>query len=1200
MLLLLAIGLLIVSTGCSQSSARSPASATLGTAAPAGDTVTESARRIPVLYEVDVLVVGGASGAVTAAVAAAQNGATVFLAAPRPYLGEDLCGTYRLWLEPGEEPRTPLARILFAEPAATPALRNAIPFTYEAEVASSAPHKDSARPSLLGDGKWHSASAQSVQYNEDATLIVELTTEQFVHDAHVLVYQRTGEFEVAKVAVSTSRDKQQWQPAAAVENQRLGEGSFEEQAIPLSVPVRQKTRYLRFAVSKTPEAKRMLLGEIVLENKPQDRAPKAAHRVPPTPMQIKRTLDEALFNAGVPFLYGCYPTELLRDSAGRPAGVVIADCSGRQAVKARVIIDATPRAVVARMAGASFTPYPGDTQIFRRIVVGGQPREGDDLRTRQLPTPVYGDNGRIYPAIEYTLAIPMADGSFASFAKAEQIARDRTWHPEQVDASETLFQVPPDPMKGQTPECCMWPGAATVNLGAFRPARIERLYVLGGCADVSRRAAERLLRPLELMEVGTRIGVAAAAEARRVGLAPPRSVSREELVVSRASRPRDARASGPRTEGGTPSTRAGKMPATQRAAQPSDAQRSSVTGDVREDPAWMRVGPQTTYVESDEQALPVLGRYDVVVVGGGTGGAPAGIAAARQGAKTLVVEYLHGLGGVGTMGLIGKYYYGHREGFTKELDQGLIQLGGSGESKSVPGQAWNSQVKIEWYRQELRKAGADLWYGALGCGAFVEGNRVKGVVVATPAGRGVVLARAVVDATGSAAIAAAAGAPCVYITGEHIAVQGTGLPPWDLGARYTNTDFAFIDDLDVVDASYSFFAARRKFRKAYDLGQLVDSRERRQIVGDFCLAPMDVYLGRTFPDAVVAASSNFDSHGFTIHPMFLLRPPDRKTLPCRVPYRCLLPKGIEGVLVTGLAVSAHRDVMPVIRMQPDVQNQGYAAGVAAATSARSGRSLRQIDIRTLQKHLVEKGSLPAAVLTEEDSFPLPQERIEQAVRTVLKDFDGIEVIFAQPEQALPLLRAAYAAADSDQARLTYAHILGIFGDPAGAGTLAEAVKTAQWDKGWKYTGMGQYGMSMSPVDSLIVALGRTRRDEALEPIVAKVRQLGPEQALSHHRAVALALETLASPAAAQPLAELLQKTGMTGHAYPDLNVATRDIPPSATDNSTRESSLRELILARALYRCGDQEGLGEKILKEYAQDLRGHYARHALAILKER
>jgi hypothetical protein len=274
--------------------------------------------------------------------------------------------------------------------------------------------------------------------------------------------------------------------------------------------------------------------------------------------------------------------------------------------------------------------------------------------------------------------------------------------------------------------------------------------------------------------------------------------------------------------------------------------------------------------------------------------------------------------------------------------------------------------------------------------------------------------------------------------------------------------------------------------------------------------------------------------------------------------------------------------------------------VAAAMSAHSGKSLRDIDVRELQKRLVEKGNLPAEVLTEKDSFPLPKERVEQAVKTVVSDFNGIEVIFAQPERALPLLREAYATADSDQAKLTYAHILGILCDPTGAGTLVEAVQAREWDKGWRYTGMGQYGPSMSPLDSLIVALGRTGRTEALEPILAKVRQLGPNDALSHHRAVAMALETLANPSAAQPLADLLQKPGMTGHAYPNIDVATRNIPVSSEDTSTRECSLRELILARALYRCGDRDGLGEKILREYAQDLRGHYARHALAILKEK
>ncbi|MEI7809217.1 MAG: FAD-dependent oxidoreductase, partial [Verrucomicrobiota bacterium] len=57
--------------------------------------VVQPAGSLPVVAAVDVIVVGGSSGGVTAAVTAAQKGAKVFLAAPRPYLGEDICGTYR-------------------------------------------------------------------------------------------------------------------------------------------------------------------------------------------------------------------------------------------------------------------------------------------------------------------------------------------------------------------------------------------------------------------------------------------------------------------------------------------------------------------------------------------------------------------------------------------------------------------------------------------------------------------------------------------------------------------------------------------------------------------------------------------------------------------------------------------------------------------------------------------------------------------------------------------------------------------------------------------------------------------------------------------------------------------------------------------------------------------------------------------------
>jgi len=1152
--------------------------------------VNESARDIPVAYDVDIVVVGGTSGGVAAAVEAAQNGAAVFLAAQRPYLGADICGTYRLWLEPGEVPTLPLARKVFAEPSVALLARNRIDFTYEADTNSAGVHKDTPSPSLLTDGKWHSAASQSVQYNGDVTIIANLGTEHQLEKVHIMVYQRHSstlgdDFEVESVTVSISNDRQQWEQLAVIKNERAGEALPEPWgAIELSASITGKARYVKFLVEKSPDVARVLLGEIVIEDKDSfAKSSKAAARIPPTPMQVKRTFDEALLESKVQFLYGCYATDVLRVPDGKIAGVVIANRSGRQAVRAKVVIDATPRASVARMAGAAFEPYPVGPQIFRHIVVAGEERTGKDIQARkrdpilqkdgkmgtQIAEPLATKDGSEYKAIEYTLKIPMKDGSFASFARAEQIARDKTWHPSQEDSSEMLFQVPPDPMKGRKDLAGAWPGAEKVDIDVFRPCDTERLFVLGGCADISREAAERLLRPLELMKVGSRIGAAAASEAK--------SISRPDNVKLR----------------GNPA-------------------RGVASGDVRENLTGVR--PMQTglarrggraVVPADKRAVPVLGEVDVVVVGGGTGGAPAGISAARQGAGTLVLEYLHGLGGVGTMGFISKYYYGYIKGFTKEIDDGIAGFGANWKGSRLAGSkhkggGWNIEWKKEWYRTKLRKAGAEIWFGVLGCGAFVEDGTVKGVVVATPEGRGVVLAKVVIDSTGNADVAAAAGAACVYTNGTGVAVQGAGLPGRKMGAGYTNTDWTFIDDADVVDVWRAFVVAKKKFKDSYDLGQLVDTRERRRIVGDFTVSPMDISLGRTHPDTIVIARSNFDTHGFTIHPLFLLRPPDRKIILVNVPYRCLLPKGLDGILVTGLGVSAHRDAMPVIRMQADIQNQGYAAGFAAAMAAKSNKSVRQIDIKALQKHLVEKGNLPERVLTDEDSLPLPKEKIAQAVERVVNDFEGLDVILTQLQNAVPLLGKAYSAAEAGKGKLAYAHILGMLGEPAGADTLVEAVRSRNWGKGWNYTGMGQYGASISPLDSLIIALGRTRNEQALDPILEKVKQLDAASELSHYRAVAMAIESLADAAAAKPLAELIKKPGIMGHAFTAINDARSRTPDSHVDTKTRNVSLRELFLARALYRCGDYKGIGEKILKQYARDLRGHYAHHAQAVLGEK
>jgi hypothetical protein len=135
---------------------------------------------------------------------------------------------------------------------------------------------------------------------------------------------------------------------------------------------------------------------------------------------------------------------------------------------------------------------------------------------------------------------------------------------------------------------------------------------------------------------------------------------------------------------------------------------------------------------------------------------------------------------------------------------------------------------------------------------------------------------------------------------------------------------------------------------------------------------------------------------------------------------------------------------------------------------------------------------------------------------------------------------------------------------------------------------------------LIVALGYAGDAKAVPVILEKLEQLDAESDFSHHRAVGLALELIGDPSAAPSLASLLAKPGMRGLVHQTLDVAKqRQVPGGTNAVDSRRESLRELLLARALYRCGDHQGVGEQILRSYTADLRGHLARHAQAILDQ-
>ncbi len=875
------------------------------------------------------------------------------------------------------------------------------------------------------------------------------------------------------------------------------------------------------------------------------------------PLKFKQKLDNELINNKIEFLFSSYVTDLLTDDQGNPAGVVIANRSGRQAVKAKVIIDATPRAMVSRLSSASFTAYPSGKQNFRFIVLGNNEKKLSTGSSRLLPQLVTVKE-KDYRVIEYSLDIDMKDGSFESFANAEQIARDLTWDPNQVESGDFLFQVPPDHVVGKSRFEKAEIDIETVELTPFQPKNVSRFFLLNGMADISRMMAADLLQPGGLIKIGERIGKEAAKLASKFTLSKSIKIRRQHHY-------------------------------------------NPVKGDVGELLSGIRPTLNQEIVRSEATTLPVLGRYDVVVMGGGTAGAPAAVGAARHGAKTMVIEYLHGFGGIGTQGMVGRYYHGYRKGFTNEVDEGTKAIGNGNIRQKNRLDEWVFDWKTEYFRREIRNAGGEIWFGVLGCGAYIDKGKVKGVVVATPFGKGVILAHTVIDSSGSSDIAIAAGAGYAYTDGNSVAVQGAGMPFKNPDDFYNNTDWTFTDDTDMLDLWWTFIVAKDKFANQFDIGKLSQTRERRRIIGDFTISALDIYNGRTYPDAISKHVSSFDTHGFTEDSFFYLKPPDHSgaDVTAYVPFRALLPKGIEGIAVTGLGASADRDAMPVIRMQPCLQNQGYAVGWAAAIAARNNQMIRHIDLKSLQQELVRIENLPESVLTDKDNFPPSDDKIRAASLSVTHNLDGLEILLWDKARSIPLMVEAFNQAKAPEDQLTYARILGMLGNSTGWEVLQKAIEDSQnWDAGWNYTGMGQFGKSISYLDGLIIALGRSKRSEAIPTLEKFSKKLTISSEFSHFRAVAMALETIGDSRGALILFDLLQLNGITGYSMPDIATAKRLTPLSGTDTSTRNNSLRELILARALFRCGDVNGLGKEILTNYSKDLRGHYYRHASGVLK--
>jgi hypothetical protein len=184
-----------------------------------------------------------------------------------------------------------------------------------------------------------------------------------------------------------------------------------------------------------------------------------------------------------------------------------------------------------------------------------------------------------------------------------------------------------------------------------------------------------------------------------------------------------------------------------------------------------------------------------------------------------------------------------------------------------------------------------------------------------------------------------------------------------LMTRVTGLDGADSADLTVAEAAgraqvRSVLGFLRRAVPGFEDAQLsalapwIGVRETWRIVGDHLLTESDVVTGRQFPDAVVQAGGPLDVHD-NESGLVLVEPP----APFSIPYRSLLPRDVDGLLVAGRCLSATREAMGAARHMGTAMAGGQAAGAAAALASELGVPPRAVPTDAIRALLREQGAI---------------------------------------------------------------------------------------------------------------------------------------------------------------------------------------------------------------------------------------------------
>lgn len=438
------------------------------------------------------------------------------------------------------------------------------------------------------------------------------------------------------------------------------------------------------------------------------------------------------------------------------------------------------------------------------------------------------------------------------------------------------------------------------------------------------------------------------------------------------------------------------------------------------------------------ELIPDAEDSQVLVAGGGTSGAMSGIGAAEMGVKTMVCDYFYDLGGTKTMGGVMGYYHGVKDQkfFQKHVE--------AAEGYAIEHQMTKKMGRVLYLLKELEKHDARFYGGAIICGAVVNNHKVGGAIICHDGRLSRLLGDITIDGTGDGDLAAFAGAS--FDLGDDRYGLTQNYSQWDIdnteGIEPRNRDYDIIDNTKISELQRGLFLSHYEAH-FYDFHPMLTVRESRRIHGMYELNLNDAVEGTYFHDTIAFASSDFDPHNVGTTPMsrcgFLL--PHSNVLKVAIPYRSIIPKGLDSLLMTGRGFCQTYEAFQFTRMTADLIVLGYLTGQIAADIIWKGSSPKDYDLKPIQKDWINLGYLPAF---EAEKPPATTEYSEEEV---LSRVTGLmmgkqeylyECVRLPKESALPILQNNFKKEGGNRgAKLLHAKALAWFGDKMGADIIKE-------------------------------------------------------------------------------------------------------------------------------------------------------------------